>query len=250
MSGVQDEETAKLLRKVLNADAPFPRAPQGRTIDVPLEVYGAPSKIPEAALTVNSKSETDAKTFADVRRWLGALPAQRLSCLTGVSSDQAFAGEIVGDAHGEFAIVGKRTTAGVCLMDMMRGFLAPSVPFSVNVDLTALPRVGRVGVHLVENRGSLDPVEIKNVIQSHKDPIRDCYQRGEKRTGTLRSQFIIDSTGRVRDATAQSSELDSKTTDCILEVLKTLTYPEPIGGGIVVVNYPFAFKPDATPAAH
>lgn len=58
-------------------------------------------------------------------------------------------------------------------------------------------------------------------------------------------RFIIAPTGAVQMALMERSDLgDARVESCITQAVRGWTFPEPDGGGIVIVNYPIVLGPD------
>jgi hypothetical protein len=55
--------------------------------------------------------------------------------------------------------------------------------------------------------------------------------------GTVQVQFFIKPDGTV--ASAAASGVDPAVASCVADVIKSLAFPKPNGGGGVQVNYPF-----------
>ena len=61
--------------------------------------------------------------------------------------------------------------------------------------------------------------------------------------GKVTVHFVIDGTGAVASAKATSDmNGDARVPDCVVKVLKGVPFPEPKGGGLVFVTYPFVFS--------
>jgi hypothetical protein len=57
-------------------------------------------------------------------------------------------------------------------------------------------------------------------------------------------KFVIGKTGSVSKASTKTSTLGSKAVEgCINSRFMRFKFPEPKGGGIVIVSYPFIFQP-------
>jgi len=98
-----------------------------------------------------------------------------------------------------------------------------------------------------EVMGSLDKELIRQVIRSHRDQIRYCYEtqlaRFPNLKGKVQVKFIISAAGTVASSSVSQStvgngELDS----CVAGRVRTWIFPKPKGGGVVVVVYPFLFQ--------
>ncbi len=94
--------------------------------------------------------------------------------------------------------------------------------------------------------GALDRTVIDRVMRQHMDRIRRCYQRGLENDpsleGTLVFRIVIGADGAVTRATILSSTLgDPQVEREILEVIESMVFPAPKGGGVVTVTYPLEF---------
>jgi hypothetical protein len=95
--------------------------------------------------------------------------------------------------------------------------------------------------------GTMDKEMIRLVIRSHLDEIRACYERKLLTIPTLQGrvmvQFVIDGNGTVAATTVQSSTFNEAEVDsCITGAVRGWHFPQPCGGGIVIVSYPFVLK--------
>lgn len=95
--------------------------------------------------------------------------------------------------------------------------------------------------------GGLDRNEIEAVIQRHIGEIRYCYERGLQQNprlaGRVSMRFFIGNAGYVQSADITNSSLKSQLVEtCITSRLKSWKFPNPRGGVVVKVNYPFVLK--------
>ncbi|MCB9758952.1 MAG: energy transducer TonB [Alphaproteobacteria bacterium] len=95
--------------------------------------------------------------------------------------------------------------------------------------------------------GALDRAQIDAVMKRNLSRFRYCYQRELTRDPTLSGKitlsFAIAKDGHVSSANVKSSSLGSEPVEsCMLSTVRTLTFPEPKGGGVVIVSYPFLFS--------
>jgi hypothetical protein len=108
--------------------------------------------------------------------------------------------------------------------------------------------------------GSLPKEVLRGVIRRHLDEVRICYENGLKVIKDLEGRvvvtFLIGSTGDVQGSYVQSSTLQPagsgvdarsgkavhEVEQCLIEVVRTWRFPEPIGGGLVIVTYPFVLR--------
>ena len=96
--------------------------------------------------------------------------------------------------------------------------------------------------------GALDESQIDAAIQQVMNQIRYCYQRELVKEpglhGEITVKFVISGTGSVSKAEIKSSTMGSPTVEsCITGRFLHFRFPEPKGGGDVVVSYPFVFTP-------
>jgi len=97
-------------------------------------------------------------------------------------------------------------------------------------------------------QGGLDREVIRRVILSHRVQIRYCYEKQLSVTpdisGKVSVEFVIAADGSVTTARAVEQTItDPEVGRCIVSKVKTWTFPKPKGNGVVVVTYPFLFKP-------
>ena len=97
--------------------------------------------------------------------------------------------------------------------------------------------------------GGLDKDVIDKIIRQHFAQIRYCYEKeinagNAGLRGRVMTRFVISSSGRVTTAAVPSSSLgNGNVHNCLTGVLKRIQFPEPLGGGVVEVSYPFVFSP-------
>jgi hypothetical protein len=92
--------------------------------------------------------------------------------------------------------------------------------------------------------GSLSKDVIRRVIRRHLNEVSFCYEQGlAKRpnlTGRVAIRFTISSSGAVHVAIVSSSTLgDQQVEQCIARTIGRIGFPQPKGGGVVIVTYPF-----------
>lgn len=97
-----------------------------------------------------------------------------------------------------------------------------------------------------EIQGQLDREVIERVIRQHRREIVSCYetelQRNPGIEGRVTINFVIDPSGQVaRSGIASTTLNNSNVENCITLRVRRWRFPEPKGGGLVTVNYPFTF---------
>ncbi|HSZ81815.1 MAG TPA: AgmX/PglI C-terminal domain-containing protein [Polyangia bacterium] len=97
-------------------------------------------------------------------------------------------------------------------------------------------------------RGGLDKEIVRRVVRQHLNEVRYCYEEALPQRPTLAgrvvAQFTIAPTGRVLASALQSSSLGAPTVEaCIVASTRRWLFPQPVGGGVVVVSYPFQLAP-------
>jgi len=95
--------------------------------------------------------------------------------------------------------------------------------------------------------GGLDREEIAAVIQRHLGQIRFCYEQGlnvkSNLNGRVAIRFFINAGGYVNTANIANTSLHSNDVEsCIVSRLKSWKFPQPRGGVVVKVTYPFVLK--------
>jgi hypothetical protein len=97
-------------------------------------------------------------------------------------------------------------------------------------------------------RGSLDKELVRRVVRQHLNEVRFCYEEALARKPTLAGRvvpmFTIAANGTVIVSALQSSTLGAPAVEaCIVGATRRWLFPQPRGGGIVTVSYPFQLSP-------
>ncbi|MBA2663258.1 MAG: TonB family protein [Bradymonadaceae bacterium] len=95
--------------------------------------------------------------------------------------------------------------------------------------------------------GSLDREIIQRVVRQHRREITYCYeselQKDRTLAGRITVSFVVSPNGSVVSAMIDDSSLKSPAVErCLTERIRRWVFPEPKGGGIVKVRYPFNFS--------
>lgn len=96
--------------------------------------------------------------------------------------------------------------------------------------------------------GGLDKDVIAKIIRQHQNEIKYCYEselnKDPSLAGKVAVAFTIDPTGAVSEASVTESTLGNSTAEkCMLSRIRRWKFPEPKGGGVVAVTYPWLFSP-------
>jgi outer membrane biosynthesis protein TonB len=107
--------------------------------------------------------------------------------------------------------------------------------------------IGRIGGDPII-MGALDKSLIDRVIKRHMNQIKYCYQKqltkNPNLAGKVTVKFVISRDGSVSKASTKKSTMgNSAVESCINRRFHRFKFPEPKGGGIVIVSYPFIFSP-------
>lgn len=95
--------------------------------------------------------------------------------------------------------------------------------------------------------GGLDKDVIMKVIKRHQNEIKFCYeqelQKNPALAGKVAVAWTIDPSGAVSEATVSESSIGNANVEgCIVQRIRRWKFPEPDGGGIVNVTFPWIFK--------
>lgn len=109
----------------------------------------------------------------------------------------------------------------------------------------------KIGTGNASIKGALDKSIIARIIKKHYSQIRYCYQkelnRNPKLYGKISIKFVISPRGTVSSSVVRVSTMKNATVEqCVAKVIKRIMFPQPKGGGIVQVTYPFIFKSEGS----
>ncbi|MGV3625619.1 MAG: TonB family protein [Archangium sp.] len=95
--------------------------------------------------------------------------------------------------------------------------------------------------------GGLDKDVIMKVIKRHQNEIKFCYeqelQKNPALAGKVAVAWTIDPAGGVSEANvSESSVSNANVESCIVQRIRRWKFPEPQGGGVVNVTFPWIFK--------
>lgn len=105
------------------------------------------------------------------------------------------------------------------------------------------------GIDYEEEVTTLDKADIQAVIKKRYVSIRSCYetqlQTNQKLKGRVVVGFTIKLDGKVKGVKKgdDSTMKDKKVVNCVLDIMKSLQFPERKKGEEIQINYPFNFQP-------
>jgi hypothetical protein len=93
--------------------------------------------------------------------------------------------------------------------------------------------------------GDLDKNIIRRYIRRQLARIKYCYEKqllvNQGLQGTVVTNFVINGDGSVSNSRAGG--VNGDVSSCVADVISSIQFPKPKGGGIVQVRYPFNFRP-------
>jgi TonB family protein len=97
------------------------------------------------------------------------------------------------------------------------------------------------------SRGNLSPAVIREHVVTRTNMIRFCHEQQLAQhpgiAGLVTIRFVIDSSGEVTESGVQSSTLGNDEVErCVARAVQRIPFPQPEGGGNVVVTFPFVFR--------
>ncbi len=182
---------------------------------------GAGESLSDVVSNIDAVSETQSDSQFRVGGTLGALDDEGPSIASGGGGRLGELSE--GRADREAGRLDERETSGE-----VRGTVT---------NVSALTQV----------QGSLARSEIERIVNRHRGAITGCYERAlndnPNLSGQITFEWTITSSGDVSSAREQTSSLGSgQVSNCILGIIRGMSFPNPEGGGSVEVAYPFAFQ--------
>ena len=106
---------------------------------------------------------------------------------------------------------------------------------------------GRITPERANVMGGLSPEAIRRVVRRHLPEVRFCYEQGLQSNpgieGRVTVSWIIGSSGAVQSSNVTASSLgNGRVESCISQAVRRWSFPQPEGGGVVGVNYPFMLR--------
>jgi TonB family protein len=97
-------------------------------------------------------------------------------------------------------------------------------------------------------KGGLDREIIRRIIRRHLNEVKFCYEQAlvtqPGLAGRVLVRFAIAPSGQVLSSVIESSTLaNPRVEQCTSQAVRRWEFPQPSGGGLVMVSYPFVLAP-------
>lgn len=209
----------------------------------------------KATLTANTHGPVEVYKSADFSSSVstvlakgGSLSGVTTRTATGSGSSSDF-GVGVGSGTGNGAELKKATVSGNAgsLVGASQGAIGVSKGAEGLSSKRAIYTAGIPSETVV--LGSMDPDVIRRILMDNLPKFRFCYQSELERTGSelqglIKLNFVIGASGHVNQAGVDNAtNLPSSVKRCVVDVLRGIQFPEPMGGGTVEVKQPMNFYP-------
>ncbi len=253
-------KSTELEKKIVKQGTTPVTRPDNRIFNSPVakspKTSRAGAKSPSAFSPVENKSLGNVEVYksADFSSSVSSLVAKGGS-LSGVKTGVTGTGgnsSLVGAASGVLGGTGKvQTSTMVTNQGSLVGAASGVLGNSKGAEgLSAKRMIYTAGIpNNTIVLGSMDPDLIRRRLMEFLPQFRSCYQReldakGSEINGTIKLNFVIGSTGHVAKAGIDgSTPLPPDVSACVVNVLRGIVFPEPLGGGTVEVKQPMNFQP-------
>jgi hypothetical protein len=230
-----------------------------KTIEVKTPAANIPRPLAQAAASRKSMNKEEARAYVrgtGVLKFItgGGLPGNIFDPGLGAGVNMALSGvhgTVVGSMSGFEGLGGSRGGDGgpTPLVGMGgAGVLEPSRrPTDRKIALSGTGGdVTPAGDGKSFVSGGLDKEVVGKVIRQQLAQIKFCYERELVKNpnlyGKLTVQFMIGGAGTVETTSIVDNEMNNQAVEeCVLRRVKTWVFPQPRGGGQVLVKYPFVF---------
>jgi TonB family protein len=96
--------------------------------------------------------------------------------------------------------------------------------------------------------GDIDKQIISRIIRPHLGEVKACYEPELAKRPTLGGrvmvQFTVAASGQVIASVLENSTMGNANLEsCIVQAVRRWRFPKVLGGGILVVSYPFVLTP-------
>jgi len=99
--------------------------------------------------------------------------------------------------------------------------------------------------------GDMSKAIVRRIIRRHINEVKACYEQELSRqpdlAGKIDVQFTIAASGEVvASQLARSTMGNARVESCTVEAVRRWQFAKPLGGGVIVITYPFVLTPEAT----
>lgn len=243
-------------KKIVKQGTEPVKAPTNKIAAPPKSKVGATAKapVPLSQVSIKSAGHVEVYKSADFKTSIntivakgGSLSGVQTKSVSGTSGDfTGVASTGVSSGSGQVKTADMQTNQG-SLVGATTGVLGESKGAEGLSAKRAIYTAGIPGETVV--LGSMDPDVIRRILLEHLPQFRYCYQKelertGQETNGTIKLNFTIGASGHVAQAGVDgNSGLPAEVKQCVVGVLRGITFPEPMGGGTVEVKQPMNFYP-------
>lgn len=182
----------------------------------------------------------------------GSQTARSVSVTNSKFNEQAVAGGVsAGNVNTQAVSSGLQSMGGSGAKGL-NGFAGKGIAGSGGTGVGAGQGTGNgfslnLGSDEAEALGGLDKALIAAVVQANIGQIKHCYERqllvDNSIAGKVVAGWTIDGSGSVIATNIKNTTMNSAPVEnCIQAKIKSWKFPQPKGGGKVLVSYPFLFK--------
>lgn len=97
------------------------------------------------------------------------------------------------------------------------------------------------------SEGGLTPDVIQRVIKRHQTQVKYCYERALAKDpdlgGRVKANFTVEANGTVSKVALESTLNAPEVEGCLVGQIQRWRFPEPEGGRVTTIGYPWIFKP-------
>jgi len=246
---IQEEAPATIIPEEIKPEEAKKTGPVSPTAKIPSKA-GAKTKALAAA---TMKSNTPAKANVNAMGLLGVQAARNTQARSlNIEQAKVFNPDPNAKTSGMgINSMGQGVRAGVQTQQVAQlngvavgGYQSGAVSKQINASRAPAVQLVRKEIEI---RGGLDPAVIQQIVQERLAEVRYCYENAlladVNLGGKISTSWTIQANGSVADLSALSDDPRmQKIHGCIKERMGRWKFPEPKGGGVVHVKYPFVFS--------
>lgn len=247
----KEEPEKKRPTLALGRHAPKPEGAAGQKTAQPVAKKGPSPRVDAAKRKTDLEVVRQTGLLAFLGKERGATSSVMSAGMSGINNAMAGLGaDGQADAGGAGGL-GTRGTGPGGGDPLSIGSLHTGDP-SGRRDGIDLSTIKRKPIKLIDTCGTgcvvdnIDKRDVASVIHRNLPRFKHCYEHELNAYPDLRGKvavrFMIGPVGSVLESNVQESTMDSSAVEsCVVNVMKTLKFTAPKGGGVAVVTYPFVF---------